>query len=440
MNNLRKKIEDPKFRVIVFMSCYVLGVICMHFFIGTDHGDDSASRELVQGYTLFKWVAFRYEKWSARFIQEGLGFIMIWHGGLWKVLDTIVLATIPVLYTYIVGLKERTLYAATVFFMIYPIMDMSEAGWICTTNTYLWPAFFALIIGALLKNLYVKQGQWKWYMYAILYLTVIIASDHELLAALMFVVLLYYIIVFYESYKKIPIPAVVSIVLNVLNIVLILGAPGNRNRLKTETSIRFPEFESFNLIDKMYIGITRVCKILIMQHNALFAVLCVVTMVAVFVYCKSTIQRIIGGIPVVIEFIYDTILRSHVIGDIYSINYKQKHTYVPLIISIVVLICLIASFVFIYDNMKDWKYCMLLILLLLAGLATSVAMGFSPTIYVSGYRTATFMYFAFIFINLHLCERIFDRFQWDAKTTKQCFEIALCIWLFAITATLTLFV
>ena len=198
------------------------------------------------------------------------------------------------------------------------------------------------------------------------------------------------------------------------------------------------EYENFNIFEKLYIGIARVCKILIMQHNALFVVLCIITMIAVFMYSKSTMHRIISIIPVAFCFVYDTILRSHVIGDIMSVEFRQIYTYIPLVVSVAVLVCLCGSFVIIYKEDKAWQQYILLILMLCGGLATSVAMGFSPTIYVSGYRTATFMYFSFMYIILYLSERVFIKLEWDECIKKQWFSIAYCLWGILFFATLSL--
>ena len=178
----------------------------------------------------------------------------------------------------------------------------------------------------------------------------------------------------------------IGIIIDVLNIVVILFSPGNQLRKQAEMMNRFLEFDDFSFIDKVYLGIVHTFKILVIQQNAIFLFLCIVLAIMSVNYLKEIYKKIIGIMPMASILIIKTILPKYKIKNMKSINYHMIGTYLPLCIAVVMLMAITISIVYLlYDKDYSNKW-YLPIVLLCGGLATQVAMGFSPTIYASGNR------------------------------------------------------
>lgn len=411
MNNIEKR---KKYVWILYYCLYVIGIVLMHKYMVMDYGDDNVSKQLTEGYSLVEWVVFRYNNWSARFIQEGLGYFMIWHPILWKLLDIIIMSSIPLCLVYLVNAVGDEKYVCIFVFLLYPIIDMKSAGWICTTNTYLWPAFFGLIACAYMKKCNDKQNC-KWYEWVMFFIAEIIACNHELLAVLLLLIMIYYVANKLLTKQKAPIMLYLGVVIDVINIMVILFSPGNQLRKQMETANHFTEYESFNFVDKIYLGIVHIFKILVIEQNAIFLFLCIIIGIAAVCCLKETYKKIIGLIPVSSILIIKTIIPMYNVEEIKIVDFRKLGTYLPLLMAIGLLIAITLSLIYLLFDKNDYCMWCFPIILLYGGLATQLAMGFLPTIYASGNRTATFMYFSMMYCILSVLQLVKIKYK---KTYK----------------------
>lgn len=412
MNNVEKR---KKYIWILYYCLYVIGIVLMHKYMVMNYGDDNVSKQLTEGYSLVDWVVFRYNNWSARFLQEGLGYFMIWHPFLWKIINICIMASTPLVLSKLIDADDFDKIVCIFIFMLYPILDMKSAGWICTTNTYLWPAYAGLIVCICLKK-YFFDNKYTWVEYMIFYVALIVACNHELLAGALLIVMVMYILHGIRSNKHLYM-IYCGIIIDLINIVIVLISPGNAQRKEVEMLNHFEGFEKFSVVDKLYLGIMRVFKILVVQMNPLFLILCILVAIMATGCLKETYKKVIGIIPVSCIMILKSMIPTYTIGDIMSVNYYNWKSYIPLIMSIIILVSLTCSMLWILNseyNNTIW-YCP--IVLLYAGLATQVAMGFSPTIYASGNRTATFMYFMMMYCIVLLYK--FVKCRWMQDDMKQ---------------------
>ena len=87
--------------------------------------------------------------------------------------------------------------------------------------------------------------------------------------------------------------------------------------------------------------------------------------------------------------------------------------------AVLLLASLVYSVFNIYREGEDGPYLtssgILINIVLVAGLMTTAAMAFSPTLYISEYRTSCFTYFGMIFITLAVAVRLTDKHKPDPK-------------------------
>ena len=409
--SIHRKLQ--KYYSLIVFLIYVIGVIILTFRTNTNVGDDVASRNITQGFTLLEWVQYRYNSWSARFIQEGLGYMLIWHPTLWRIMTIIVMVSIPICFSYIIDKNSALCFACTLF-LLYPINQMAEAGWICTTNTYLYPAMFGVLSCTFLYAEYYNRIKHKTIVLVAFCLSILIASDHELLAAFLALILIAFLIVYYHKNKKISKLALAGLLLNIANIVFILLSPGNGKRMASEINSWFPEFANFDLLDKMTLGIIRVYRVLLEEWNPLFSILCVLVMVCGFSFLKNPGKKIVSALPLLVVLARNTRYNSLHVNDVREIIYSSDTVIFPLIFVIISVVSIALVIFWSFNEKQSWLY-LIPLAVLFGGVATVVAMGLSPTIYASGFRTTIFLYFGLIYLNLVFIRLIQQRVQPDEK-------------------------
>lgn len=400
---------------IIFFCSFVLYVIFIHTFMQMDIHDDAVSKTLTEGYTMIEWVKFRYMNWSSRYIQEAMGYYLIWNPLVWKTINILMMVSLPYLVAYLTDAGGSKRLAVCVLVLLYPLGDMSSAGWICTTITYLWPTFFCVLACAFLKKNLVQKGL-RWYEIIICYLSVIIASNHELVALLLFLITSYFLGYRYVKSKKIDLIFLFAWLLNLCNLLLAVFSPGVASRKLLEINNWFPEYTDYSLVDKVYVAITRVFNIFINQRNLIYIVFCAVLLLNVAKIGKKSIYKYLAALPLVMVLLLQYIAVSYNVGDVMVIDYHAFLTYIPLIISVVSFVSFIVSLLVIYQNHAFKKY--FSIVVLFGSLGTNLAMGFSPTIYVSGARTSIFLYFGLIYLSADLIKNYYEEVKVGEKDER----------------------
>lgn len=117
---------------------YFVTVLVMVLQMRTDLWDDSATISMLEQFPkVTDWVVYRYNTWSAWFIQESIGYFIVPHPNVWKMIEIIVIYTIPFLFTNILKWEPEDSLLGIFGFMIFPFTTMASAGWMCTSMTYL---------------------------------------------------------------------------------------------------------------------------------------------------------------------------------------------------------------------------------------------------------------------------------------------------------------
>lgn len=384
---------------------YFIAVLIIVSIMQINYGDDIVIKDGMKQYSnVISWVIYRYHSWSARFLQEATGYFLLRHTYFWKIFHIIILYMMPFLMAKIVGFEQKELSYAIFAVMAYPITHMASAGWLCTTITYYWPVFFALSYFVFLKK-YMHQEKLSVWMYILMFATLIIACDHELLAVFMAAVIVYNMIHYFVTYKKCPVILFVQVFLCALNILLIMTAPGNAERKAVETSMRFQQFDNFSMFQKMYLGLVRVYSVLVEEQNIIFMILCITMAAAGLLFLDKAYKKIMAVLPLTLLVLMNSVFTFYRLGQIMDVDLTNKLSYIPVLLSGVFVICMLMTLYYLFA--KDDKYlCGLTIVCFLVGIATTGVMGFSPTIYASGERTSVFMLFSFLYLILLLFKKI----------------------------------
>lgn len=87
---------------------YFIAVLVIVSIMQTNYGDDIGIKDGVKQYSnVISWVIFRYNSWSARFLQEATGYFLLRYTFLWKIFHIIILYMMPFLMAKIVGFEQK---------------------------------------------------------------------------------------------------------------------------------------------------------------------------------------------------------------------------------------------------------------------------------------------------------------------------------------------
>lgn len=383
-----------------------LVAVVWHVTLTVAVGDDLVYfKTLLDGRSIWEILAHRYQTWSSRLALEFVLIPIVHHTFLWRVLDVVIYASIPVMLCKLIDAKGTLRWYVTAFVLLYPFSDMMSAGWISTTTNYLWPLWCIFFLGVLLKKM--LQGERiRWWEAAAGILACVYGSSQEQVAVIL--LLLFVLSILYlwkEKRYKLPYLYILSGI-DIASLAAILLCPGNAIRKAQEIEGRMPEFAEFTFGEKLYMGLVNVERIFIADLNNVFLI--VVVTLALLVYLKTRDYRktLLSGVPALVLLGQSVIRMSHVrFANIFVIpeqatdwNFKSPETYLPLFF---LLVCILGILYALYQLMKeDMARYFGTVLLLGCGLASGVVMGFSPTIYASADRPYIYLYFILLYVCL----------------------------------------
>ena len=129
----------------VFWSLFValtLLVLQFHGPLG-DRNDDVYHRQVLSDQSLLSWVAERYATWSARVVIDAVTVLVIPHAWLWRLLNAALLALLFWSIAALLGASRNLcllLGMVAAFFLLDSAMVAESVWWMTGSFNYLWPA------------------------------------------------------------------------------------------------------------------------------------------------------------------------------------------------------------------------------------------------------------------------------------------------------------
>ena len=398
-------------------ALYCVFIIALHLYMPTNTNDDLYFSRVNNDYTWGAWIAYRWNSGSSRFLQESVGYFVVDRPMLWMFADTVMVSLLPVFINRTLGAEGYTRLYALAAIPLYPILDMRSAGWMCTTMPYIWAVFPAFVLSSILRKV-MDNKNIQLYEYLIFFICLVYAGNHELMAFYLFCIILFCL--FSSLIKKGPsrLFLVIATVVSMLNFVVVLICPGAKVRGQLEL-IHFPGYENLGFLDKVFLGINRCLEVnLVRDNHEVFTVMCIVIAFAVFMNTRNALRRIAALFPVLIQFALNSLIRIDLTDRISTVQLSTR-TVGLTIFAVLLLASLVYSVFNIYREGEDGSCLtsrgLLINIVLVAGLMTTAAMAFSPTLYVSEYRTSCFTYFGMIYVTVDAAVRLTDKHKPDPK-------------------------
>ncbi len=396
-----------KGKVQEYLPFFCVGVVAVlwHAVLSVSVGDDMVYfKTLLDGGSIWEILAHRYRTWSSRLGIELVLIPLVHAPLLWRVLDVLVFASIPILLDKLLEADKDLRWWIAGFTLLYPFSDMMSAGWISTTTNYLWPLWCILFLALHIKKA-VRGVPMAWYEKAAGILACAYAASQEQAAALLLVLLVLALV--WQRRRKRSNNAYLYALLGVTIawFTAILLCPGNKIRELQEIQGRMPEFASFSLWEKLYMGLANIERVFIAVPDYVF--LMTVLILAGLVYLKTRDYRktVCAGLPLLVLF-GQSVIRSRYVrfANIFVIpeqtagwDFGSPAVWLPLLFLAACIGGILCALYWLTGDTERYLYT---VLLLGVGFATGVVMGFSPTIYASANRPYIYLYFTCIFVCL----------------------------------------
>lgn len=382
-----------------------------------------------------EFLKLRYRTWTSRVIIEaGLMALAAANPLIWRILNIAVILLLVWITADLFG-TENKLQSQIFFFIIIwliPLGSLYSAGWITTTVNYLWCLTLGLVAMRPIKHWLLGERIPGW-EYVICPLCMLYAANIEQMCAILlgvYAVFGIYSGIRYKKTKTVTLPGIfyIQLLLVLAQLCLICGAPGNRNRMLYETSRFFPEFTQMHAGEKLLMGFLenahyyiagghgQVCYLLACLCGVLF--LCLMTQsampahrkllkisialcpLAAYWLCAHGFRFLLYGLNVPRgRNLLSALAENRQIAG--QGNFSTAMVGIQTLIYLAVLTCVALTIYFLHGASGETA---LELLVLTAGFLSRVIMGFSPTIYASGDRTALFCSMAMLILILrNLC-------------------------------------
>lgn len=396
----KKKLEQYKPALIWFLV-----MLAVSLFLPLNWGDDAIFAEITANKTLFEFL-----KGSARPFTDGLTYIFSHNKWLWRVLNPFVIAlsVFSIKETLSFEISKKDLLYLSISTTIVTMVFV-DAGFIATTVNYLWPIAFGLFSLISVKKTYFKEKTSVLYEIVSLPLLVYATNMQQMCAVLLGIFLLFNGFLWFN--KKFDLFHFIRLLITIAGtfMSLYLNFTGDNSRMLRETNRYFPQFAELNIFEKAELGFSSTFYCFIMETRFAFFPFLIFTFYLsyrIFKTKKDLLPKIISLItPVVTLFagilslfknpVYDFLSGGMVHGrmtkSVYNFNV------VPFLLYILVALLVVYT-VLVSIEKKEHK--LFAFSALFIGLASRILMGFSPTVWASGYRTFSILLIGFIYVIL----------------------------------------
>lgn len=398
---------------------FTLYLIIIHCNMLSSYGDDLWFAKY-KG-SLINIMSYRYMNWTSRFIFDTLLFIFnAYLPKLWIVIEILLCYLIYFSLNKIFNKENSPFikYIIVLCFMMYPFLDMGSSGWITTTIVYIWPLAFGLFSFATMLNENLRNTK---VLYILGVLSFFIAINQEQVCLLSIGFLIVFNIYNYLKKKKISKQMIIYMVLAVLMLINHLLCPGNAERTAVSIATSFPEFKNLSIIGKSGLALNNTLEMVFGQINYIF-IFMMITILITLIKNKVSKKYIVLCCSIILLSLIIPFTQVFSMSKLYGgylcptgkncdpvlplIQYGSKKYILSIFVSLYTIMTTCILLYVTTIKTKDKYKIFLLPIMFIAAICSRFVVGFSPTLYISGYRTGIFMYFLFIGIIVSLLKNI----------------------------------
>ena len=399
----------------------------LHVNMSLDTSDGAHFKEVLKEMSLFEHMHNLYFNVNGKIFPDTMAAIFTYLPPIiFKVLNSIIFTSIAVMIKKVFMKSQNSYftYIAAFAVLLFPFQLLTSAGYVPTSTNYIWTLAALLISLYPIRKCLDNKGFHK-FEYIVYSLSALYAGNQEQTCAILIIVYAIFIGYFYFRERKVNPLLILLFSLSVVSILLIMLSPGHMNRGNEYSIFSIPNYPMLNFIDKLQLGITSTISYFMVYRNATFFIVCFLLAVAAYKNNKDIYIRVIAIIPLIMHLFFSfgsSIIFRYYPGlfsglyytpswgytmpsfqQVSAYNFDSLTSYIPLILSIIMIISLIMTIWFAFGNSKKT---ILSYLIIGAGFCSRMVMAFTPKLFGSSFRTFSLMYFSLIILCCLLMEEV----------------------------------
>ena len=390
---------DNKFCLEEWLSKYQLDkliAICSILLVAvylilTPFSNDDIEYFVNQQVSLNWLIHDRYLSWSHRIIIESILPFLVQHPYVFKICN------LCILFVAFIGLKlifkkYDVNWSILIFILtLFPYYAFRSAGIAATLVNYYYPICISFFVLGIIYNYYRFKPFIRIILFVVVFLLTIFCTNHEQLAVCLFSISVF----FFHEFKCKKLVSVV-LCLSLLSLIFCLVCPGNYLRLQQSIQSFMPQFSSYSLFQKLYLGVSSGLYTLTFTDCLPFT-LCLTSLVFAkfrkFSYVLLTLVVEYFILKVIVKFI------------IKQSGLKFDGTFVsifPVTAFTILLVLVLTLFALTYILKINLKQKVEISFFILLAYTIKFIAGFSPTVFASQERTALFSEIILILTSLYI--------------------------------------
>lgn len=440
MNRLTKEEWRRKKHIILYGILFIV-LLCCHFTIDLTYGDDGYFAHVLDGVTWKDFLISRYHWASSRIVLEAVYIPLTQYAQwLWRIMDSAVIIVILWNVNAFFGTEDRVkgFFLEILLALFVPMTAIMGAGWIATTANYLWTAAAAMIALIPVKK-WTEGRTLRWWEHVVCGVCLLYAANHEQTAALLLG--LYAVCGLWlaaekirgrkeegSAGRKIPWQYWLYLLFTLLAVRYIAECPGNYWRRQHDIEAYFPDFSELTLFRKLFLGMLTTGHYYMSAGDGnwiipLTAGAAMAAIIAKYRKHGKRAEMLLKAGVASIPFLF-SVLAGHLCSFLFHqgilhrglywlglfwndqlpeyTDYTEGAVLGEVLIFGGLFLCLLLG---IWWAMDTWKEKIWFLVLSVAGAASRIILGFSPSVYASGNRTtffATFLLLCTVFyIGMH---------------------------------------
>ncbi len=388
-----------------FYIAFFFVALAVHFFLPLNWSDDAVFYEKAASSSLDNFLLT-----SARPLTDAATWLFARCNLVWRIVNPLVLTVFLVAVEEILPIRKSKATKAVSVFAVFPSMVLVDAGFIATTVNYLWPTTFGLLCLFPIRNKLLKEKTPLWFKFVLVPLLAY-ACNMQQMCAVLFGVLLCASVYIWAVRKEFDLYSVLqTLVVGAMAVYSYsLNVFSDNSRMLRETARYFPDFGSLNILEKAELGFSSTFYCMTMEVRLAFAGFILFTLflaVCGMRFCTKPAVKVSSAFPLVFSLVFGVLslvkpewVKTVCGGMVNGGVGKADYVFSPVsdLLFLFVTACVAVS---VLSLLKTKSSRMISVLILAAGFGSRVLMGFSPTVWASGYRTFAILFVAFILIAL----------------------------------------
>ncbi len=384
-------------------AAFFLISLAVHLFLPLNWGDD----KIFNAESSMALNDFLYG--SSRIMTDTMTYIFSKYHLLWRLINPFVLTLLPLTLAKLLNVTDKKISALICGLTVFPAMVTVDAGFIATTVNYLWPVAFGLASLLIFQSI-AAEKKVPWYALAADIAALLYAINMEQMSAVLTGAFLIGSCYLWMCKKRFRFYPLLQLLISIGGVIYayVGNTSQDNSRMMRETARYFPQFDALGFLEKAELGFSSTMYCFTMDIRFAFAAFIAFTVfLAVVIFKKS--DKLLSKVAAIVPPLSAAVLTvTNLISPFeYLRHYRMtkavyRFSAVADIYFVIVLLCILYTLAVI---LKEKQLIIKAYTVLAAGFASRVIMGFSPTVWASGYRTFFLMFISFIVVAIIIMER-----------------------------------